>query len=481
MTRVAELEPTGLWSHFDRILRINRPSKQEALMREHVLALADEHGLESQSDAAGNVVVRKPGTSGYEDAPATILQAHLDMVQEKNSDVEHDWATDPIQAHFDGDFLKATGTTLGADNGIGVAAMLAVLEAAELEHGPLELLFTIDEETGLTGAAALDASMLQGRRMINLDSEDEGVLTVGCAGGRHSMISLPIGSRPVPDGSVGLEIRLHGLKGGHSGVDIHLQRGNASKLLCRALLAAKRAATAHLAEFAGGSAHNAIPREARATVAVAASESDAFVSALEREFAVIGTEYRSAEPTLDYSVESAEVDAVWSGTVLDLIAAAPHGVMSMSYDIPGLVETSTNLATVGIEDCTLSLSLSNRSSVASALDAQLARIRSIAALAGGTVEESDGYPAWQPDMNSELLEVVKGLHEKVLGFAPEVGAIHAGLECGILGEKVPGMDMISFGPTIKFPHSPDECVEVPTVGRFWNLLTETLAELAQRG
>ncbi len=484
MTQVAELKPTPLWSHFDRILKINRPSKHEELMRDHVLAIAKENGLEAVTDDAGNVVVRKPGTAGHENAPGTILQAHLDMVQEKNSDVEHDWATDPIRTQLDGDFLKATGTTLGSDNGIGVAAMLAVLEATDLVHGPVELLFTIDEETGLTGAAELDGSLLNGRYLVNLDSEEEGTLTVGCAGGKDSTLTLPIETEAVPDGVVGVRVDLRGLKGGHSGVDIHLQRGNAIKLLVRALNAC-HANWKHFAELGGGSAHNAIPREAHAVVAVKESGRDLFKAAIQAELAAIAAEFRPAEPGMEWSISAVELDEIWTarsaGATLRLISALPHGVMAMSYDIPGLVETSTNLATVERQDGSFEIGMSSRGSVASALIGLTQRIRAIGELAGCKVAEGDGYPGWQPNMESELLVVMKGLHEKVLGFAPEVGAIHAGLECGIIGEKVPGMDMISFGPTIKFPHSPDECVEIPTVGRFWDLLVATLEELAKRG
>jgi dipeptidase D len=484
MTQVAELEPTPLWSHFDRILKINRPSKHEELMREHVLAIARENGLEADTDAAGNVIVRKPGSTGHESAPTTILQAHLDMVQEKNSDIDHDWASDPIQPQRDGDFLKATGTTLGSDNGIGVAAMLAVLEAKDLVHGPLELLFTIDEETGLTGAAELDGSLLNGRYLINLDSEEEGTLTVGCAGGKDSTLTLPIETTAVPAGIIGMRVDLRGLKGGHSGVDIHLQRGNAIKLLVRALNAC-HASWAHFAAIAGGSAHNAIPREAHAVVAVKESGRDLFRAAIEAELEAIAAEFRPAEPGMEWGVDETELEEIWTdrsaGAALRLISALPHGVMAMSYDIPGLVETSTNLATVERQNGSFEIGMSSRSSVASALLALTQRIRAAGELAGCKVAEGDGYPGWQPNMESELLGIMKELHEKVLGFAPAVGAIHAGLECGIIGEKVPGMDMISFGPTIKFPHSPDECVEIATVGRFWNLLTATLEELAQRG
>jgi dipeptidase D len=485
MTFVAELEPSGLWQHFDRILGIPRPSKGEDKMREHVLSLAREAGLEHDVDSAGNVVVRKPGTDGYENAPVTILQSHLDMVQEKNSGVDHDWETSAIEPQRDGDFVKASGTTLGSDNGIGVAAMLAIMEDDDLDHGPLELLFTIDEETGLTGAAELEGGLLKGRRLINLDSEEEGTLTVGCAGGKDSALSLPIETEPAPADVAGLSVKLRGLKGGHSGVDIHLQRGNATKLLVRALNVARAGRSMQIAEIAGGNAHNAIPREAHAVVAVASGDLDGFKADLEAELAAIQAEFKPAEPGFEWETEGYKIEEVWTDMstngALQLIEALPHGVMSMSYDIPGLVETSTNLATVEHKEGALSIGLSSRSSVQSALDALARRIRAAGELAGCSVKEGGGYPGWQPDMTSELLGVMKELHEQVIGTVPEVGAIHAGLECGIIGEKVPGMDMISFGPTIQFPHSPDEQVEVPTVARFYDLLKATLATLAKSG
>lgn len=483
MTFVSDLEPRPLWRHFDQILTIPRGSKQEERMRRYVLGVAERSGLGHKLDAAGNVVVAKPGTAGREGAPATILQSHLDMVEEKNSDVDHDFSKDPIRPQRNGEWLKATGTTLGSDNGIGVAAMLALLEAADVGHGPLELLFTVDEETGLTGAANLGPDLLTGRRLLNLDSEDEGILTVGCAGGADSHLRLGVSTAPPPAGSAALEVQLAGLKGGHSGVDIHLQRGNAVQLLARALHRAALATPLQLATFRGGDKHNAIPREAFATVVAAAAGKERLTKEIEAELAAIREEYRPAEPDLSWRLSDAPAPSqVWDGAttakVLQLVTALPHGVLAMSYDIPNLVETSTNLAKVLPEDGHLSVLLSSRSSVASALAAVRRRIRAAATLAGAEVTEGNGYPGWKPDLSSHLLKVVQDQHEKVLGFAPEVGAVHAGLECGIIGEKYPGMDMISFGPTIQYPHSPDERVKIDTVERFWRLLTATLEALA---
>jgi dipeptidase D len=486
MTFVSELEPKPLWQHFDEILTIPRGSKNEEAMRRYVIGCAEKKGLEHRQDAAGNVVVVKPGTAGHESAPITILQAHLDMVNEKNSDVDHDFDKDPIQPERDGDYLKAQGTTLGSDNGIGVASMLAILDADDLEHGPLELLFTIDEETGLTGAANLGEGMLEGRRLLNLDSEEEGVLTIGCAGGADSHLTLGLISSPTTAGSAAVSVRLTGLKGGHSGVDIHLQRGNAVKLLARALFAASLETPFRLAEFRGGDKHNAIPREAFATVVVPTGSADAekLRATVEAELTAIGAEFASVEPGMEGVLDVAEVpseawDEVTSRRVLELVQALPHGVQSMSYDIPELVETSTNLAAVKpAADDALDVLLSSRSSVASALSGLRQKIRATALLAGASVAEGDGYPGWKPNLDSPLLQAVQEQHEKVLGTEPSVGAIHAGLECGIIGEKYDGMDMISFGPQIEFPHSPDERVKIPSVKDFYQLLTATLRSLA---
>jgi len=482
MTFVSTLEPTALWAHFDRILEIPRGSKHEEKARAYVIEVADRAGLEHRTDASGNVVVRKPGTAGRHDAPITILQAHLDMVQEKNSGTEFDFARDAIRPVREGDYLTADGTTLGSDNGIGVAAMLALLEADGIAHGPLEFLFTIDEETGLTGASGLADDMLAGRRLINLDSEEEGVLTIGCAGGADTYLELPLSRQPVA-ADVALAVRVHGLKGGHSGVDIHLQRANALKLLARAVGAATSAGEVRIALFAGGNAHNAIPREAHALLVPGAGAVDAVAEALEAELAVAAAEVRAVDPGAAWSVERGEAPAdAWSQEdgerALALLLALPHGVLRMSDDIEGLVESSTNLAVVGESEARLRVLMSSRSSVMSALAATRRRLRAFAALAGADALEKDGYPGWKPDVSSELLGVMRQVYEEVTGETPEVGAVHAGLECGIIGEKYPGMDMISFGPQIEFPHSPDERVRIPSVGPFWDVLVATLERLA---
>lgn len=482
MTFVSELKPQALWAHFDHILTIPRASKDEGRMREYVIEVAERNGLEYEVDAAGNTAVRKPSAPGRESVPVTILQAHLDMVQEKNSGVALDFDKDAIEPSLEGEYLTANGTTLGSDNGVGVAAMLAIEEDPDLSHGPLELVFTVDEETGLTGAASLEPGMLSGRRLLNLDSEEEGVITIGCAGGADSHLRLPIAEEAGPEGATVLSIRVSGLRGGHSGVDIHLQRGNAIRLLARALYAISLEEPFQLVSFAGGNAHNAIPREASATVILKeAAAADRFRARLATDAEAMQNEFRTVDPGLNFEVVDAgpvesAMDSASTLRALGFIASLPHGVMSMSYDIPGLVETSTNLATVTSKDGGLDILLSSRSSVDSALAALRQRIRAVASLVQADVVEGDGYPGWQPDVDSPLLATVKSVYTEIMG-EPEVGAVHAGLECGIIGEKIAGMDMVSFGPQIEFPHSPDERVHIESVDKFYSVLCAVLERL----
>lgn len=481
MSFISEWEPHALWAHFDEILKIPRASKDEGQIRQYVLGVAERNGLEAKVDGSGNVVVRKPGSPGHENAAATILQSHLDMVQEKNSDVEHDFETDAITPVKDGAYLKADGTTLGSDNGIGVAAMLALMEDQEAEHGPLEFLFTVDEETGLTGAAGLGDDMLAGRQLLNLDSEEEGIITIGCAGGGDTHLQLPMAEERAEGSAV--HIVIQGLKGGHSGVDIHLQRANAIKVLSRALYAAWLEEPFRVADLSGGNAHNAIPREASATVVLKGEKEVArFRGRLEEELDTIVHESSTVDPGMTFEVtEVSTPPTVWDEVTtrrgLALLTTLPHGVMRMSPDIPGLVETSTNLAVAARRNGDLDILLSSRSSVASALRALRQRIRSAGSLAGAEAEEEDAYPGWEPDVGSRLLGVVKEVYAEHLG-EPEVGAIHAGLECGIIGEKYDGMDMVSFGPQIEFPHSPDERVKIDSVQSFYVVLRALLERLS---
>jgi dipeptidase D len=483
MSFVADLEPPEVWRHFDRILQIPRGSGSEEGMRRYVLEVVGRHGFSSRIDAAGNLVLAKPASPGREGAAGTVLQSHLDMVNEKDKGVAHDFSRDPIKPRRDGEWLKATGTTLGADNGVGVASMLAMLESRDVAHGPLELLFTVEEEVGLVGASKLDPSLVAGRRLLNLDSEEEGAVTVGCAGAAGSDLDLEVEEESVPAGAAALRVRLGGLKGGHSGLEIHLQRGNAVKLLARALAAALAERPFRLAAFTGGDKRNALAREAEALAVVAAGERRELAEAVERELEAIRAEHLPVEPDLRFEVVEEEAPArAWSAATtsraLALVEALPHGVLAMSHDIPGLVETSTNLASAMLRDGSLRLHLSSRSSVASALAAARRRIRAAASLAGATVDQPPGYPGWKPDLGSPLLALVRRVHERVLGSAPELKAVHAGLECGILGEKLPGMDMVSIGPRIESPHSPEERVDVPSVARFYGLLRTLLEEMA---
>ena len=483
MTFISSLEPKALWSHFDAILTIPRASKDENRIRTHVVNIADRAGCNHTIDNAGNLVVQKPAVAGYDGAEVTILQSHLDMVQEKNSDVKHDFRTDPIVPKRRGSHVTASGTTLGSDNGIGIATMLAIMETKRLVHGPLEFLFTIDEETGLTGASHLDASLLTGRRLINLDSEEEGILYVGCAGGGDTSMRVKIEHEHLRDEATGITLALTGLKGGHSGCDIHLQRGNALCLLARALWTAYLLFPFHLAKIEGGSAHNAIPREAFADLVVTRATKDEIVMAIESEMANVRDEYCSVDPDLKFSINQNEsVKAPWTlhstENVIQLLASLPHGVEAMNYDIPSLVNTSSNLATVSQDDDSLVITTSSRSSIDAALEAVRRRIKAIGRLAGADVDETPAYPGWKPDLASPLLKITKSAYEQELGTTPSVQAIHAGLECGIIGKKIPGMDMISFGPIIEFPHSPDERVQIDSVGRFYRLLETTLTQLA---
>lgn len=480
MTFVSDLQPKQVWGWFDQLLEIPRGSKNEDAVRQWVLRNATAMGLEAVTDTAGNVLVRKPATPGREAKPGTVLQSHLDMVNEKNSDVVHDFARDPIRPVRRGEHLYADGTTLGADNGIGVACALAVAAARDLEHGPLELLFTVDEETGLTGASALAPDLLEGRYLLNLDTEEEDAIYVGCAGGRGQNITLPLTREACP-GRIPLEVSVKGLKGGHSGAEIHLQRGNALQLLARVLTTAAGTVDVRIAEFSGGNMRNAIPREARAVVAVEPGGEARFRELVDQASAAIHADYAESDPEVTIAVAAASIQEAMSptcgATVLHLLHSLPHGVAFMSHDIPGLVETSCNLATAATTDHELRIHVSSRSSSATALSALLLRIESICRLAGASVITLEGYPGWKPNLDSPLLATAREVHRKVLGVDPKVTAIHAGLECGIIRQKYPNLDMISIGPSIESPHSPDERVHIASVDRFWRYLTALLAAI----
>ncbi len=482
MSVIDNLEPKLLWKHFGEICKIPHCSKHEEKIRQYILDFAKQQKLELQTDKTGNVVIRKPATPGMEKKPIIILQGHMDMVCEKNSDVDHDFLKDPLKLRIDGDKLMATGTTLGADNGIGVATALAILEDTTLKHGPIEALFTIDEETGLTGAFALDADMLKGRILLNLDSEDFGVLTVGCAGGGDSKIELPI---KITSNNADFEtfmIKISGLRGGHSGVDAHEQRGNAIKLLTRMLWKAGKEYDFSLSEIKGGDKHNAIPREAYAVVSLKKSDKNQFIGVLKAEEKDILGEIKPIDPNFTLNVEEQHYvksvfDTSSQNKLLNLLHGLPHGVDKMSYDIPNLVETSTNLATVALNNSTITIGMSSRSSIASALQDFRDRICATAELAGAKVSEETPYPGWKPNLESKVLQLSKKIYKEMYTDDAVIEAIHAGLECGIIGEKFPSMDMISIGPTIKHPHSPEEQVHISTVDTFYKFVLKILENI----
>lgn len=484
---VLNLEPRLVWQHFDAITRIPHPSGHEQQLAAHIVSWAKGRGLEVERDGAGNVVVSVPATPGHEGARAVVLQGHLDMVPEKNSDVTFDFLKDAIQPRLVDDYVYATGTTLGADNGIGVAAAMAVAEDGSAVHGPLELLFTVEEETGLTGAIQLDPTSLKGRTLLNLDTEEDGALYIGCAGGADCHIAFTITREDALPGTLSLAIKVRGLRGGHSGVDIHENRGNAIKLLARTLNAARRTGVKlAIVLLNGGSKHNAIPREADAVIRIADSEETVLRQVVESSSAAFKEEFGEIDPNLRLEVapapEGANGHQVWlpfdADRILSVLLACPHGVLGMSRAVPGLVETSNNLAVVTTEGNAVRVVTSSRSSVMPTLKATTEQVVSVFRLAGATVEEREGYPGWKPNPASPVLQTATTVFEREFGKKPAIRAIHAGLECGLIGEKFPGMDMVSMGPQIESPHSPDERVQISTVGRFFQLLKATLAELA---
>ena len=484
MTFVAELEPKELWGHFDRILTIPRGSGNENTIREYIIEVAKRNALNHLQDSVGNLVVKKSASSGNDRAGGAVLQCHLDMVNEKNSDVQHDFTRDPIKPRKDGDYLAAEGTTLGSDNGIGIAAALAVLESNSLEHGPLECLFTVDEETGLTGASGLSPNILEGSYLINLDSEEEGALYVGCAGGAGVNLVLPLQREGSREEDEVISLSIGGLSGGHSGIDIHLQRGNAISILARCFNALLSDYSFRLVDIGGGNMHNAIPREASAQLVVAKAKSEKFQQELSHIFQMVAAEYKRTDSGIRMNLGSIPaVTSVFnsetSSKIISLLYALPHGVASMSNDIPGLVETSSNLATASVQGDQLLVHVSTRSSVESALAGIQQRVIAVGNLAGASTEWVEGYPGWQPDLESPLLSLVQRVHEETLGFAPEAKAVHAGLECGIIKQKYPMIDVISFGPQIEFPHSPNERVKIDSANGFFSLLTAVLRELGR--
>lgn len=474
------LEPGRLWSYFRALSEIPRPSKHEQRAADWVVDLGRRHGFEDRRDPAGNVVLSVPASPGRDTAPPLILQGHLDMVCEKDRQVPHDFLTDPIRPRIEGDWVRASGTTLGADNGIGVAACLAAATDPSVAHGPLELLFTVDEETGLTGAANLDPSLLRGRTLLNLDSEDDGVIFVGCAGGLDSILSLELGTEEPPRSCSPYRLEISGLRGGHSGLDIHENRGNAVRILARLLAAEIEAGIPFgLGPARGGSKSNAIPREAEAIVLLEAEARDRFERVLRDTGSEIRSELGGTGDDLRIGLAPAAgafrpLAAADRNRLVRLLLSLPNGVLAMSRDIPGLVETSNNVAILEASSGAARIVTSSRSSVDSALRHVALSIRAAGELAGARVVTADGYPPWRPDLASPILALVREVVRSQWGREPVVTAVHAGLECGLLGRKIPGLDMVSFGPKIVGAHSPEERVQISSVERFWRALVEVL-------
>lgn len=481
---ISKLTPSEVWANFYELTRIPRPSHHEEQVQQFVFDFGKSLGLETIKDEAGNVIIRKPATPGMEKRKGVILQGHLDMVPQKNSDKDHDFAKDPIETIIDGEWVRANGTTLGADNGIGVAAAMAVLASKDLVHGPVEALFTATEETGMDGAEGLKAGMLRGDILINMDSEDEGELYVGCAGGEDAGITFSYTEVPVPAESISFKLNVTGLKGGHSGLDINLGRGNANKIFFRLLKEAHKVCGARLASISGGNLRNAIPREAFGVLIVPYSTADKLVGLIAGLTTIIKRELSATEPTLKIELAKTEmpaglIDENTQARLTHAVVACPNGVIRMSDSMPGLVETSTNLAIVKSDSGTKTVTLAclMRSSVDSAKADLGSRMESVFTLAGAEVKLSGGYPGWKPNMESPILKTMLKVYNDKFGRIPEIKAIHAGLECGILGGTYPNWDMISFGPTIRFPHSPDEKVNIESVAKFWDYLVETLKNI----
>jgi len=442
-------------------------------------------GLETIVDEVDNVIIKKPATPGMEKCKGVVLQGHLDIVPQKNSDKEHDFEKDPIEAFVDGDWVTANGTTLGSDNGMGVAAAMAVLESKDLKHGPIEALFTVDEETGMTGAFGIKPGLLEGDILINMDSEDEGELYVGCAGGTNANMKFNYSNESTPDGHIAFKLTVAGLKGGHSGIDIPLEKGNANKILNRYLWHAAEKHGIRLASISGGDLRNAIPREAFAVVTVSQENSTEFLECVKKMESVFQNEFATIDPELTFTAEEAHlpafvIDEDTQNRVFNAVYACPNGVVRMSNDMEGLVETSTNLAVVKSENGQLEVLCLLRSSVDTARENLKNMFRAVFELAGAEVVFDGEYPGWKPNLDSPILKTMQGVYDKRFGKIPEIKAIHAGLECGLLGGVYPNLDMISFGPTIRFPHSPDEKVNIETVKKFWEFLIATLAEIPEK-
>lgn len=482
MSEISQLSPKAVWQFFDQICSIPHPSKYEEQLAQFIIEFAQKEGLDVCRDEIGNVIIKKPATAGMENRKGVVLQAHIDMVPQKNEETVHDFTTDPIQPFIDGEWVTAKGTTLGADNGMGMASCLAVLAAKDIEHGPLEVLLTIDEEAGMTGAFGLKEGWLEGDILLNTDSEQEGEVYMGCAGGVDGTITLDVKREATPADHQAIKLVLKGLKGGHSGCDIHTGRGNANKLLARFLVGHADELGLRINNFTGGSLRNAIPREASAIVTLPAKHVDQLNSLFAQYQALLSAELGHVETNINLFIETTELPAdvmvmADQTRLINVLNVCPNGVIRMSDDIEGVVETSLNMGVIKTESdkvivlCLVrSLTDSGRSYVESML-------QSLATLASAQCEFSGKYPGWKPDADSEIMHVFRDMYQEMYGNKPNIMVIHAGLECGLFKEPYPGMDMLSFGPTIKFPHSPDEKVKIDTVQMFWDQMIAVLKNI----
>ncbi len=482
---IVNLEPKEVWENFYKLTQVPRPSKKEEKIQAFMIDFGKSLGLVTEKDPIGNILIRKPATPGMENRKGIVFQGHLDMVPQKNNGTVHDFEKDPIDAWIDGEWVRARGTTLGADNGLGVASAMAVLASKDIVHGPLEALFTCDEETGMTGALGLQPNWLKGDILLNMDSEEEGELYVGCAGGINADIEFEYDEVIVPDGVTPFKLVISGLKGGHSGLDINLGRGNANKLIIRFLKHVTREFDVRLAEINGGGMRNAIPREAYAVVLVPDDNISQLKSAVSHYEAIYKYELGNAEPTLSFTIAETDVPESMieervQDDLIDSAYACPNGVIRMSDGMAGMVETSTNLSTIKSRKGVIFVKCLLRSSVDTAKDDLVEMVDSVFALGGAMVAFDGNYPGWKPNMDSQILARMKEIYQQKFGRTPAVLGIHAGLECGILGAAYPNWDMISFGPTMRSPHSPDERVNIPSVQKFWDFLLEILKNTPEK-
>jgi len=482
---ILNLEPKAIWKHFFSLTQIPRPSKKEGEIIEFMKKWGEDHGFETIVDEIGNVIIKKPATPGMENKQGVILQGHLDMVPQKNSDIDHDFEKDPIDVYIDGEWVTAKGTTLGADNGMGVAAAMAVLESDDIPHGPIEALCTVDEETGMTGAVNLKPGLLDGSILINMDSEDEGELYIGCAGGVDTNVKYKYTKEPVLGGMAAFKIIVKGLKGGHSGLDIHLGKGNACLILNKVMLNASDKFGLRLAHIDAGSLRNAIPREAFATVVIPKKYEEPFLSYIGETEKNEKETYKDIDPDLAIVAEKVDlpakvIDEKTQSGLFNGVANCPNGVMARDKNMPDVIETSSNLAIIKSDNGAINISVLTRSAVDDERDRVAKEIADNFKAYGAEVTHSGAYPGWKPNVNSAILETMKKVYNNKFGKVPDVKVIHAGLECGILGATYTSWDMISFGPTIRFPHSPDEKVNIETVKKFWEFLLEILKNVPEK-